>query len=321
MISIIITAYNEEKYIERAIASALAQTHGDVEVIVINDGSTDNTRSLAENFLPDIALYNNETPTGLMAARNLGVSKASGGHITFLDGDDEFHIDKVAIQSEMVNRLPDKSMLFTGRVVFSETAVPRIPLPADISGRLITFGYNDVLQKRITSLGATFMMRRSDYNELGAMDKEVGKERDFIARFSFAGGGLYRLCMPLYMQHRKPNSMSTQKEKTYLREVKMMEAWRPADTRHADRNISADEFKAYEQSVVDSYKKQFAGSLVAPDVDDKFKAPFLVRLYNYLLQAQKNRIKDARGLNTYKKFKIVEPQLLAKRPEVEPRQC
>lgn len=311
-VSIIITAFNEEKYIERAIESALAQSYNSIQVIVIDDGSSDDTFQRAEQYTPSIVIHRNSEPTGLMAARNLGISRADGDYITFLDGDDAFHPQKVAKQLAVFSRLPAKSMLFTSRVVYSERGIPRIPMASDISGSLVSFDYNDVLQKRVSSLGATFMMRRVDYVACGCMDVNVGKERDLFARFSFSGGRLFRLSIPLYLQYRKPNSMSTQKEKTYLRETIMMEAWRPDAHRNAHRNITEAEYQAYSESVFSSYKKQFAGSLKAKDVHDRFRLTFSKRVYGYVLQKAKTYTKDAIGMITYLKFRKNERELLAR---------
>ena len=80
LISIIIPAYNAERFIGRTLRSALKQTFGDIEVIVINDGSTDNTRLIVE----EMALKDNRVRVlntvnrGVAMARNLGIEKAQG---------------------------------------------------------------------------------------------------------------------------------------------------------------------------------------------------------------------------------------------------
>jgi len=96
--SIIIPAYNAEKYIERAINSVLNQTFQDFEIIVINDASVDNTAELVENLAKKnkkIKLINLKENKGQGAARNIGIKKARGEFIAFLDADDLWFSNKL----------------------------------------------------------------------------------------------------------------------------------------------------------------------------------------------------------------------------------
>ena len=87
--SIIISAYNIEKYVKRAIDSVLEQTFTNYELIVVNDCSKDKTlEKIKEYDDPRIIIINNETNRGLGAVRNIGIEKATGEYIVHLDGDD-----------------------------------------------------------------------------------------------------------------------------------------------------------------------------------------------------------------------------------------
>jgi len=112
MISIIVPAYNAERYIGRTLRSALNQTFRDIEVIVINDGSTDNTRLIVEK----IALKDNRVRVfntvnrGVAMARNLGIEKAQGSYVAFLDADDLWHPIKIERQFTALNaHAPDST--------------------------------------------------------------------------------------------------------------------------------------------------------------------------------------------------------------------
>lgn len=303
-VSIIITALNEERYIVRAINSAIGQTYPDIEIIVVDDGSTDKTLELIHSFGSKLKVVHNDKPTGLMSARNAGVAEATGEYITFLDGDDEFDLKKVETQITLLSHLRLNSLLFTGRVVFSEIGIPSIPQLHDLSGKIRTFDYNDVLQKKITSLGATFMMRREDFNRIGKMDPGVGKERDFFARFSFAGGNLYRLYLPLYIQHRKFGSMSSQVSETYQRELKMLNAWNPSNCRDINRNITDEEFKEYEDHVEKNYQKQFSGTGRAKTSSRFYPLQQLERIFQLMAKKIKKFTKDILGFMVYLFYKI-----------------
>ncbi len=105
MISIIITAYNYERYIERAIRSCLDQSlsKDQYEIIVVNDCSTDNTAKILENYKDSIRIFNLEKNCGLSAARNFGVKRSLGQFIIFLDADDYIQRDLLLIQKTFLN--------------------------------------------------------------------------------------------------------------------------------------------------------------------------------------------------------------------------
>ena len=98
-ISVILSAYNEEKFIRKAIESVINQTLKDIEIIIINDGSTDSTLSIINGYANEdsrIVVVDQEN-IGLGAARNKGMKMANGEYITFLDGDDWFREDAFEI--------------------------------------------------------------------------------------------------------------------------------------------------------------------------------------------------------------------------------
>jgi len=111
-ISVIITAYNIEKYIAEAIKSVLVQTVSPVEIIVIDDGSTDATKNIVASFGSGIK-YVYQGNAGAAAARNKGVSSTTGDYIAFLDGDDMWLEEKLKKQIQALSDTPDIQMVFT----------------------------------------------------------------------------------------------------------------------------------------------------------------------------------------------------------------
>lgn len=92
MVSVIIPAYNAEKYIYRAVTSVQKQTYSFIEIIIVNDGSVDNTLKICKNLSRDdkrIKVFTKENG-GLSSARNYGIERAKGDYLAFLDADDEF---------------------------------------------------------------------------------------------------------------------------------------------------------------------------------------------------------------------------------------
>ena len=85
-VSVIIPVYNVEKYIERCILSVINQTLKDIEIIIVNDGSTDDTKKIIEKYLDDKRIvYIEQKNSGLSGARNKGLSIAKGDYISFID--------------------------------------------------------------------------------------------------------------------------------------------------------------------------------------------------------------------------------------------
>lgn len=94
-VSILIPAYNAESYIEEAIESALNQTCPDIEIIVVDDGSTDSTFRLASNYAARGVKVIGQANKGAASARNHAMREASGEWIQFLDADDVLHPEKI----------------------------------------------------------------------------------------------------------------------------------------------------------------------------------------------------------------------------------
>ena len=101
MVSVIITSYNYEKYIERAIRSCLDQSLSkkQYEIIVVNDCSVDNTEDILENYKEEVRVFNLKKNIGLAGARNFGIKKSLGQFVVFLDADDYIQRDMLLIQN------------------------------------------------------------------------------------------------------------------------------------------------------------------------------------------------------------------------------
>ena len=95
-ISIIVPIYNAEKYINKCIDSILNQTKKELEIILINDGSTDNTESIIKSYKDKRIVYFKNTNHGIGYTRNYGISKSTGKYIMFLDSDD--YLEKTACE-------------------------------------------------------------------------------------------------------------------------------------------------------------------------------------------------------------------------------
>ena len=131
-ISVIIPVFNGEKYIAQCIENVLYQTYKNLEIIVVNDGSTDKTREIAEQFSVKIINQENKGPS---ATRNAGINCATGDYIHFLDADDLINLDFYKNMADdvelanaeiaccgMVNEVkPHRTTLYTERLLLKTT--------------------------------------------------------------------------------------------------------------------------------------------------------------------------------------------------------
>ena len=106
LVSIVIPCYNAGCFIEATLESALAQTWSNTEMIVVDDGSNDNSRELVERYVsPRLRLVQN-SGRGAAAARNRGLSEATGDYVQYLDADDLLSPDKLAAQVNLLKQSP-----------------------------------------------------------------------------------------------------------------------------------------------------------------------------------------------------------------------
>lgn len=110
--SIVIPTFNRAQMAKEAVESALAQTYRDFEVIVVDDGSSDNTRELLAPFEGQI-IYHNKENDGVAAARNTGITLASGKYICYLDSDDLWPENKLEIFKQVIDNNVGTDLVFS----------------------------------------------------------------------------------------------------------------------------------------------------------------------------------------------------------------
>ena len=111
--SVIIPLYNKEKYIKRAINSVLKQTFQNFEIIVVNDGSTDNSLSIVKNKKDKRIRIFNQKNLGVSNARNKGIKKSKGKYIALLDADDKFLKNYLETISKLIIKYPNNNFFGT----------------------------------------------------------------------------------------------------------------------------------------------------------------------------------------------------------------
>ena len=128
MVSVIIPLYNGAAYIERSIRSVLNQTFQEFEIIVVDDGSTDDGSQRVATFnLPSIRLVR-QPNGGVSTARNTGIREARYGLVAFLDADDEWMPDHLETIIRLYHTFPQCGVFGTSYYFLREGEKPRLPI-------------------------------------------------------------------------------------------------------------------------------------------------------------------------------------------------
>lgn len=131
LFSVVIACYNYGRFLARAIDSVLAQTFTNYEIIVVDDGSTDETPDVAEHYNEKIN-YHRQANAGHCAANNKGAELARGEYIYFLDADDELLPSALQTFADAIAQNPAISVLFGGYISVSESGVEKVHRGSDI---------------------------------------------------------------------------------------------------------------------------------------------------------------------------------------------
>lgn len=190
-VSAIMPVYNRERYVAYAIESVLAQSYDNFELIVVDDGSTDESRAIIMKFksqYPDKIKVLFQENQGAASARNFGISKATGELIAFIDSDDLWARDKLKIQTQVYDEKPDSGFIYSGYYLIDEIGTvikkctPDIRLQGSISDKLFLLE-NDIH-------GGTMVASRRNLNSIGCFDVSMkgGENFDLRIRLSKLGG-------------------------------------------------------------------------------------------------------------------------------------
>jgi glycosyltransferase involved in cell wall biosynthesis len=177
-VSILIPVYNAERYLEECIVSALNQTYRDIEIIAINDGSTDGSLSILEKYSGQITIIH-KTQGGVASARNAGIKIATGEWIKLLDNDDVLYPDAIA---EML--LEAGKMDVEDKILYSN--VDYIDAAGKIIGHLIEPNYNGlddferntILLDHNIGIPSTWLIHKSVLERCGLFD-EITEHDDY----------------------------------------------------------------------------------------------------------------------------------------------
>jgi glycosyltransferase involved in cell wall biosynthesis len=198
--SIIITTYNRRNILKRALDSLILQTENDWEAIIVDDESTDDTRSVILPYL--IAnkgiRYFVKSHSGEAMSKNEGINLTSGRFVSFLDSDDEYGPEHLGLRKVILTQNPSVSFLYGGVKVIGNQFVPDRFNP----------------EKRIhlseCVIGGTFFIDRDTLLRLkGFRNIQLGTDSDFFERAMIAGVVMKETEIPTYIYHHETEDSIT----------------------------------------------------------------------------------------------------------------
>lgn len=192
LVSVIIPVYNCDRYLAEAIESVLAQTYQPLEIIVVDDGSTDGSAEVARRFSSSVQ-YHYQTQSGAAAARNYGTELAQGSFFAFLDADDFWVKDKLTRQMQVFQSESDIDMVF-GHVrqfhspELDESVKKKIYCPPDLMA-----GY----------VPGTLLIKRETFERVGQFETNL-QMGEFISWYARATDlGLRAKMLPVLLMSRR----------------------------------------------------------------------------------------------------------------------
>ncbi|MEL6777681.1 MAG: glycosyltransferase family 2 protein [Cyanobacteria bacterium J06597_16] len=188
-VSIIIPAYNAMRYLPETLDSALSQSFSDFEIMIVDDGSTDNIKDWFINLRDSRVRLISQTNQGKSVALNEGIAQTSGEYIAFLDADDLWEPTKLEKQVQCLQADPQVGLVYTWTALADETgqATGRI-LASHAEGQV----WKTLILKNILACGSTPMVRRQCFDVVGLFSPELPPAEDWdmwlrlAACYSFA---------------------------------------------------------------------------------------------------------------------------------------
>lgn len=191
MISVVIPLYNKAQSIRKTLDSVLAQTYTNYEVIVVDDGSTDESFAVAKQVIGERLEVRGkvirQANAGVSAARNAGIMAASGEYVAFLDGDDLWHPKYLATLHQLIVDYPDAAIYGIGFSTMVGDEIPKVVEPSTMRGELL-----DVWNNYPGFWTGSSSSSRARLIEVGLFDTRMthGEDIDMWWRLLLSGKGV-----------------------------------------------------------------------------------------------------------------------------------
>ncbi|NNT72786.1 glycosyltransferase [Flavobacterium sp. IMCC34852] len=176
--SIVIPVFNKEEFVGNTLKSVLSQTFFDYEIIIVNDGSTDNSEAIINSFSDERIQYFFKKNEGVAAARNFGIDKAKGAFICFLDADDFWHPDFLKTTHSYIQKFPEQKVFACAIEI--ETQNKTFPANYSIAkkGDFEIVDFFDASQKECVLWTSSVVIHKSVFETVGNFDTKIKKGED-----------------------------------------------------------------------------------------------------------------------------------------------
>jgi glycosyltransferase involved in cell wall biosynthesis len=233
-VSVVIPTYNRADVLPRAIDSVLDQSLQDFEVLVIDDGSTDNTESVIKSYSDERIQYiPQDENRGANAARNRGIEESTGEYISFLDSDDVFFKDKLKRSYHTLEEMSEECAgVFTGYTLQDTRLSKSFQVtPPDIvrsSDELVNKVLNTHKSRGIGGF-SSITMKRSAIDDIGLLDEELPSYQDLDLYIrALYNYDLIGIQEPLYTYYRHDSQISSETDTRIAGQKKLIEKHRQA---------------------------------------------------------------------------------------------
>jgi len=181
LVSVIIPTFNRSAMVREAVESVLSQTFGEFELIVVDDGSTDDTEAILEPYSASLRIIRQKN-RGVSAARNRGVAAARGELLAFLDSDDIWLPEKLAVQISYLRTFPEAALCHTDELwIRNGRRVNPRKKHAKAEGR----DFPRLLRESLIS-PSSVILRRSIFDEAGGFDESLPACEDYALWLTLA---------------------------------------------------------------------------------------------------------------------------------------
>jgi glycosyltransferase involved in cell wall biosynthesis len=248
LVSVVIPTYNYGQFVTDAVESVLAQTYTPIEIIVVDDGSVDDTRSRLEPY-GDRIRYIYQPNQGLPAARNTGILAARGELIAFLDSDDQWHPRKLELQMMYLARHPETGLVATTETTGADPKWIEVDDSTTIPDQPVSVK-ELMIRSRFGSCGV--LVRKKCFDTVGLFDVDLrsAEDRDMWIRIANKFH-VTKLMVPLWWYRKHGNNMSSVAVKMEQYEMRVL--------RNAFASINSLRYNYLLKMIVYSYTLKSAG--------------------------------------------------------------
>jgi glycosyltransferase involved in cell wall biosynthesis len=188
-VSIVLPAYNAMTYLPQAYQSALAQTFTDFEILIVNDGSSDNIEEWVAKITDSRVRYIPQKNQGAQGARNTGINNAKGEYVALLDADDLWEATKLEKQVRLLDENPEVGLVDTWIILIDREGNSKGWVHASTAEGQI---WEEIIQEPTIICGSSPMIRRQCFEKVGVFDPSLRYAGDWdlwiriASRYSFA---------------------------------------------------------------------------------------------------------------------------------------